>query len=102
MHYTFKSNATGNLIMMGAIGDSILRIIGKAPADKGIVQASDMPAAIAAIESAVALAESAPEPAAEQTTDDAPDAVTLRQRAWPFVEMMQAAHASGDAITWGV
>ncbi len=48
MHYTFKSKSTGNLIMMGASGDSILRLIGKEPSDKGIVQASELPAAIAA------------------------------------------------------
>lgn len=102
MHYTFKSKATGNLIMMGAIGDSILRIIGKAPSDKGIVQVSELPAAIVAIQSAIRLAESEPEPSAAQAIDSESDEVTLRQRAWPLLEMMRAAHASGDAITWGV
>lgn len=101
MHYTFKSNATGDLIMMGAIGDSILRIIGKSPSDKGIVQAADLPAAIAAIRSAIERAESDPEHEAGETVDSASVEVTLRQHAWPLVEMMKAAHASGDAITRG-
>lgn len=29
-------------------------------------------------------------------------AITLAQRAWPFVEMMKAAHKAGKDITWGI
>jgi hypothetical protein len=30
------------------------------------------------------------------------EAVTLRQRAWPLVEMMKRAHAEDQDIVWGV
>ncbi len=50
MHYTFKSKATGDLLMMGPIGSELLRVIGQEPAPKGIIEPAAMPAAVKAIE----------------------------------------------------
>ena len=36
--YRFKSKADGDLIMMAPVGDQILRIIGREPAPKGIIE----------------------------------------------------------------
>lgn len=102
MHCRFKSKATGDLILMGEIGDSILRIIGKTPSEKGILQAAALPAAISAIQSAIALAESEPEHSVAEATDSGPDEVGLRRHAWPLLEMMKSAHSSDEAIAWGV
>ena len=30
------------------------------------------------------------------------DAVALRQRVWPLIEMMKRSHAAGEDIVWGV
>ena len=38
MIYKFKSKAAGDVIMMGANGDQVLRVIGKTPAPKGIIE----------------------------------------------------------------
>jgi hypothetical protein len=107
MIYKFKSKAAGDLIMMGPAGDHVLRIIGKEPAPQGIVEPAAMPAAIAAIELAVAAEEDARaraerEAAAEGRTLAPREGVTLRQRAWPLVEMMKRAHAADKEIVWGV
>ena len=59
MIYKFKSKAAGDLIMMGPSGDQVLRIIGKEPAAQGIIEPAVMPAAMAAIERAVAQDEEA-------------------------------------------
>lgn len=104
MIYKFKSKAAGDVIMLAPGGDAVLRIIGKEPAAKGIIETADMPAAMKAIEQAVAADEAArknPDP------DDEPkpgkgDGVTLRQRAWPLLEMMKRSHGAGEAIVWGV
>ena len=45
MIYKFKSKAAGDLIMMGPSGDQVLRIIGKQPAPKGIIEPAAMAAA---------------------------------------------------------
>ena len=107
MHYTFKSKATGDLIMMGPIGDEVLRVIGREPAAQGIIEPVTIPAAILAIERAIASEESQPAPipsdsAGEGTDLSREERVSLRQRAWPLVEMMKRAHAGNASIVWGV
>ncbi|MEJ8814364.1 DUF1840 domain-containing protein [Variovorax ureilyticus] len=107
MHYTFKSKATGDLIMMGPIGDEVLRVIGKEPAVQGIIEPATMPGAISAIERAIAGEESQPAPtqsdsAGEGTDLSSEERVSLRQRAWPLVEMMKRAYAENASIVWGV
>lgn len=107
MLYKFKSKATGDLIMMQPAGDQVLRIIGKEPAAKGIVEPAAMAAAMAAIEQAViddeaARAEAEREAAAEGRTLAPREGVTLRQRAWPMIEMMKRARAADEPIVWGV
>ena len=59
MLYKFKSKAAGDVIMMAPSGDEVLRVIGKSPAAKGIIEVASMPAAMAAIEQAVAADEAA-------------------------------------------
>jgi hypothetical protein len=107
MIYKFKSKAAGDVIMMGPTGDDVLRLIGKSPAPKGIIESADMAAAIGALERAVAADEAAraqadKEAAAEGRRAAPRDGVTLRQRAWPLVEMMKRSSAEGADIVWGV
>lgn len=107
MIYKFKSKAAGDIIMMGPSGDQVLRIIGKAPAPQGIIEPGAMPAAIAAVEQAVVADEQAREQAEAEARAEGRklpprEAVSLRQRAWPLVEMMKRAHAADQEIVWGV
>lgn len=101
MIYKFKSKATGDLIMLGPDGDQVMRVIGREPQPKGIVEVAAMPGVIGALEAAVA-AEAA------QAADDEDDGgrgarkVSLRQRVWPLVEMLRRAHAAGEPVVWGV
>ena len=107
MLYKFRSKAAGEVIMVGPVGDEILRIIGRQPAAQGVIVPATMPAAMMAIAEAIAREEAQPpQPetgSAEQDRDllrDEP--VTLRQRAWPFVEMMKRAQAENAHIFWGI
>ncbi len=107
MIYKFKSSAAGDVIMMGPAGDDVLRLIGKPPAATGIIEVATMPSAIAAIEQAVSADEAAraqaeKEAAAEGRKPGRGDGVTLRQRAWPLVEMMKRSIAEKADIVWGV
>ena len=107
MIYKFKSKAAGDVIMMGASGDDVLRVIGKAPGATGIIEVAAMPAAIAAIEQAVAADEAAraqagKEAAADGTKLGPRDGVTRRQRAWPLVEMMKRSIGEKADVVWGV
>jgi hypothetical protein len=106
MIYKFKSKAAGDVIMMGPAGDAVLRLIGKPPAPQGIIEVGAMAAAISAIEQGVAADEAAraqgeTEAAAEGHKPAPRDGVTLRQRAWPMLEMMKRSQAEGADIVWG-
>jgi len=104
MIYKFKSAATGDLIMLGPQGDQLMRALGREPAAQGIIENAAMPAAIQAIEAAIAQAEGQPAAKAPAEADDEGGARTvgLRQRLWPMVEMLKRAHAEQANIVWGV
>ena len=92
MIYKFKSKATGDVIMLAASAEPILRLVGKAPAAQGIFEVADMPGVIDSLERAVADAEAAREQAereaaAEGRRTPAGDAVSLRQRAWKVLAL---------------
>lgn len=99
MIYKFRSKAAGDLIMLGPQGDQVLRAIGREPAAQGIIEPAAMAAAIAALEAAVA-AEAVD--GAEAEDHERPRAVSLRQRAWPMIEMLKRAQAAGQPVVWGV
>jgi hypothetical protein len=102
MLYKFKSKAAGDVIMLGPNGDQVLRLLGRDPAAKGIFEVQHMPQLIAALEQAVAADDAAREPAAAADGAQAPgDGVSLRQRAWPLLEMMRRCLAAREVITWG-
>jgi hypothetical protein len=93
--------------MLGPHGDHLLRLLGREPAPKGIVEVVAMPQAIAALEAAVAADEAARAATRAGEAEAEPDAaregrVALRQRLWPMVEMLRRAHAAGEPVVWGV
>ena len=99
MLYKFKSKNTGDVIMLEPNGRRILQIIGKDAGPTGIILPGQMPAAIAALQAAIALEEAL----ADKEEDDVPgDSLGLRQRAMPFIDMLQRNHTSGDDVVWGV
>lgn len=111
MLYKFKSRATADLILLEPHGRRLLEIIGKEPGARGIVTAAQIPAAIAALEAAVAeeerrLAEAgqtadADEPSSTGHDGKERDTVTLRQRAAPFIDMLRRSAAEGHDVVWG-
>ena len=107
MLYTFKSKAAANLIMLQANGKRLLEIIGKDPAAPGIVLPEQMPAALLALEGALAQEDAARREAerlageAGEPTDE-PAEVSLRQRARPFMDMLQRCQKAGESVVWGV
>ena len=103
MLYKFKSKNTGDVIMLEPNGRTILEIIGKDAGPTGIILPEQMPAAIKALQAAIAREESGDNQEKEGDIDDmAGDAPGLRQRAMPFIDMLQRNHASGSDIVWGV
>jgi len=104
MLYEFKSKAGGTVVMTQPVAEQLLEIIGKAPAPAGVFEPAQMPEAVRKLQAAVA-AEAPPSP----EDDDAHEAeapmsrkVSLRQRAWPLLDLFKAAIAAKQRVTWGV
>lgn len=110
MIYKFRSKAAGDVIMMGPTGDRVLAAIGREAAPKGILEPAAMASAMAALEAAIAADDEARRRAAQDddggeqapVAADGGDAMSLRRRAWPLIEMMKRAQAAGEPIVWGV
>jgi hypothetical protein len=109
MLYKFKSKVTSDVIMLEPNGRQILMLWGRtdeAGLRKGILQTADMPAAISALEEAIAHEEAqriqAALEAQERGEDTLPASVTLRQRAAPLLDMARRSMAAETDITWGV
>lgn len=108
MLYKFKSKTTGDVIMLQPNGQRVLEIIGKdAASAKGIILPEQMSAAVQALEAAIAQEEAQQKAVVAQalTRNETPprvEAVSLRQRALPFIEMLRRCEKAGTEIVWGV
>ena len=108
MLYKFKSKAAGDLIMLEPNGRRVLEIIGKDPGPKGIILPEDMPGAIQALDRAIEREEAEQQAAIDEAKakGDVPPrfdgAVSLRQRAVPFIDMLKRCSTAGKEIVWGV
>jgi hypothetical protein len=111
MLYKFKSKTTGDVIMLQPNGRRVLEIIGKdtqpGTDDKGILLPEHMPAAIAALEAAIAREEADRKTAVATALahNEAPphfEVISLRQRALPFIEMLRRCEKAGHEVVWGV
>lgn len=107
MIYRFQSKAAGDVLMRGADGDSVLTAMGMAPAAQGIIEPLALAAALGAVEAAIAQSEVTPPTGRAADTDgpgidDPSEPVSLRQRAWPLMDMMRRALDAGEAVVWGV
>jgi hypothetical protein len=85
----------------------MLEIIGKDPAAQGIVLPEQMPAALRALEAALAQEDAARREAERLAGEsggpiEEPAEVSLRQRARPFMDMLQRCQKAGESVVWGV
>lgn len=103
MIYKFKSKAAGDVIMLAPTGDRVLGLIGKEAGPKGIIEPADMPAAMQTLAAAIDADEAQRQQAQSsgQPPASGEAAISLRQRAWPLVEMMRRSHAADAPIVWG-
>ena len=112
MLYKFKSKDMGDVIMLEPNGRQMLEIIGKDAGPQGIILPEQMPAAIEALQVAIADEEardkvrySESATAGSGREDEPPshgDPVALRARAQPFIEMLRHNLQAGHQVVWGV
>lgn len=125
MPITFQSQATARLVMVQAHAEALLNLLGKTAAEPGIIEVHDMPRVLAVLRGlpaggppacahgdpaaevpGAASAPQLPVPAPEADLAPVPafadEPVSLRQRAAPFVRLVEQALAGNKPIVWGV
>ena len=106
MLYRFKPRAAPDFVMLEVHARQLLDIVGKSSAPQGIITVDQIPAAIAAIEAALAReagnAHNHDDYAVEGHDSDAEKQhVGLHQRAAPLLHMLKDSQADGKDVTWG-
>lgn len=106
MLLAFHSKATGDVLMLDHHAQPVLQAAGKDVAngvpERGIFAVDQLAGAIAGIEQAIA------EPAVQDASQDDEEtktpamaqAVSLRQRAYPLLDMLRRAQAKGVEVLW--
>ena len=107
MVYRFKSRATGDLVMLDQHGKPLLELLGKEPHGPGILLVEQMPAAVEAIQRAIAADEAEQARHQQEAADrgDEPseaERISLRMRMAPFLEMLRQCQHEGVEMVWGV
>ena len=123
MLYEFRSRATGTVVMTADVAEPLLRAIGKEPTPSGIVTVAQLPEIIARLEraraqstmeapartdhpSTQASTQASTQPSTKALTHLDPEMpeppVSFGARAWPLLDLLQAAHAAGRDVVWGV
>lgn len=104
MLITFKSDADGDIIMFGEVGQRLLTVLGKDAQDpRGIVTLAQLPGAIAALEAAIEedKARSRKDAKAPADNDMAlARPIGLATRAQPLLAMLQHALRDKVAVIW--
>lgn len=108
MLITFRSEASGDVMMFGEVAKQMLKIIGKEPVGKGIITAVQLPNAIAALKDAIAAdnatgSEPADRdlPGTEAEEEDGGSLfVSTSHRAYPLLELLEWSLKDQKPVFW--
>ena len=95
----FDSEA-GSFSMDGAIATQLLKAMGHSGTVPSAILAKDIPAALARLKSAVAAAPVAKASPANDERDQKEVQVSLRQRAFPLIDLLTRAAEKGAEVMW--
>lgn len=103
MTITFKSRAGADLLMFGEDAKDMMRLMEKDVAEMGIVTVASIPMAIQKLREA-ADNSPPPEPVSEQenTDDDVEEPVTLAQRVFPLLDLLERSLKAKVPVVWGM
>ena len=103
MLITFRSGAYADITMFGDIAKQLIRLMGHSVVVPGAILADDVPEALAMLKKAL---EQPPEPAdakpetGNEEDEEQPPPVSLTKRAYPLLEMLEAAARDGKDVMW--
>ena len=98
MLLTFKSRAFANITMFGDVGTTLLDMMQFGHRVPGAIRAEDVPQALENLRAGLARLPDEPEPAGSEEEDE--PTTSLRTRALPLVQLLEAAIADESAVSW--
>lgn len=104
MLVTFSTKGSADITMFGDVAVTLLKLMGQSGTVPGAVLAPDVPAVLEQLRAGLAQvgAQPAGNPPRHEDEDDdrAPPPVTLRQRAFPLVGLLEAAVRGEHDVAW--
>jgi hypothetical protein len=99
----FRSKAAGDFFMQETHARTLLVLMGKTFSPQGVITADEMAAAIQQLNTSLMSEPIAPTQVTTSHEEAAnePQAVGLKQRAWPLLDMMQRASKKRVDVVWG-
>ncbi|HET7596685.1 MAG TPA: DUF1840 domain-containing protein [Burkholderiales bacterium] len=92
----FRSDA-GDMLMFGDVAVTLLKMMGQTGDVPGAILAPDIPAALERLQGAVGAQPDGPR---ERAAGEREPPVTLRQRAFPLIELLQRAIRKNADVIW--
>lgn len=108
MLYKFQCKKSADVLMLEDLTSRIFEILDRPLEARGVFLVEQLPVAIEKLEAAIAEDEKLRKEMLEEkseTKEDAPPKVKndrLRQRAFPFIQLLKAALANQEMVIWGV
>lgn len=101
MMVTFESDV-GRITMFGYTAQQLIHMMGRPGTIPSALLASDVPEALAALRNALAEADLLDEAARSDGDDDdgGKPAVSMRQRAFPLIKLLEDAEHHGSDVMW--
>jgi len=104
MLVTFSTKTAADITMFGDVAIALLKLMGQTGIVPGALVAADVPAALQRLKDGIAAAGAAPAGnpplAKDEDEEKAPPPVTLRQRAFPLIGLLDAAVRGKSDVMW--
>lgn len=98
MLVTFSTNVYADITLFGDIALTLLKLMGHSGTIPGAIPEEEVPAALSRLRAAVD-GQIAP-PARDMTGDEDEPSVSLKNRALPLIELLEAAAKAKTYVTW--
>lgn len=101
MLVTFSCDAHENITMFGDVAIHLLKLMGHSGAIPSAFLAEDVPEALNRLKNALAKEKQDPhEPAGYSEEESDEQAVSLANRAWPLIELLEDAESAECNVMW--
>jgi hypothetical protein len=98
---TFRSPAHADITYLGAVADTLIRLMGHSGTIPGALAAEDVPAALQRLRAGLRAEAARPAPQeGREDEEETESPVPLAHRALPLIELLEAARASGEYVMW--